>query len=97
MDYLYFYANFYLTDNINGYVGAWVAGVVDPDQYFQVDLKIPYKFTRVHIQGREDAAEWVTSYRVFYSDVATNWTTYRNKAGLDVCTRFYHIMVTQPS
>jgi len=50
-------------------VGAWVAGVNDTDQWLEVDMALPYKFTKVYIQGREDADEWVTSYKIQYWNI----------------------------
>lgn len=65
-----------------GIGGGWVAGVMNKNQYFQVDMKEPYKFTKIHIQGMDGEAQWVTSFRVFYTDVQTDaWTLYSNSAG----------------
>ncbi|KAK3597613.1 hypothetical protein CHS0354_030160 [Potamilus streckersoni] len=44
-------------------------------------MEAPYKYTKVHIQGREDANEWVTSFKVFYSNNDTNFTLYVNGTG----------------
>ncbi|XP_052242642.1 uncharacterized protein LOC127852727 [Dreissena polymorpha] len=64
--------------------GAWVAGVVDSSQYVQVDMGTPYKFTAVQIQGRADADEWVTSFKIFYVDDRGTWITYQAYSGQEV-------------
>ena len=63
--------------------------MANKDQYFQIDMGIPYKFTKILIQGREDADEWVTSLKLLYADnESSNWTTYVDKYGHDVS--FFH-------
>ncbi|XP_052265940.1 uncharacterized protein LOC127868328 [Dreissena polymorpha] len=65
--------------------GAWVAGVADTNQYLEVDMGLPYKFTKVHIQGRDDADEWITSFKFFYySDSTSSWDEYTNAAGQNI-------------
>lgn len=77
-------------DIINGHAGGWVAGVSDTNQYFQVDMQVLYKFTKVHIQGREDENEWVTSFKLLYYDAKnSNWTAYVNNNGQEVCSAFH--------
>ena len=62
-----------------------MAGVPDTSQYLEVDMLKPYRFTAVHTQGRADADEWVTSYKIQYYDNATaSWITYSNSSGTDV-------------
>ena len=67
--------------------GAWVAGVADTDQHVEVDMGMPYKFTAVQIQGRADADEWVTSFKIMYYDGANaSWVTYKADSGQEVGT-----------
>ena len=67
--------------------------MANKDQYFQIDMGIPYKFTKILIQGREDADEWVTSLKLLYADdESSNWTTYVDKNGHDV-SFFSHMHV----
>ncbi|XP_060579535.1 uncharacterized protein LOC132736424, partial [Ruditapes philippinarum] len=64
--------------------GAWVAGVLDTNQYVEVDMNMPYRYTAVYIQGRSDADEWVTSFKLLYFDEETSvWTTYTDALGSD--------------
>lgn len=65
--------------------GSWVAGVVDTNQWLQVDMGTPYRFTRVYIQGRPEADEWVTSFKIlYYNDDTASWDEYTDSGGLNV-------------
>ncbi|KAL4225039.1 hypothetical protein ACF0H5_015734 [Mactra antiquata] len=67
--------------------GAWVAGVVDTNQYVEVDMGLPYRFTKVYIQGRSDADEWVTSFQLlYYDDTTSSWLSYTNVNGTTIYT-----------
>ncbi|XP_053385183.1 uncharacterized protein LOC123535929 [Mercenaria mercenaria] len=68
----------------NGLAGAWVAGTQDTNQYIEVDMGMPYRFTGVYVQGRADADEWVESFRLlYYDEYNTIWQTYTNSNGTD--------------
>ena len=67
-----------------------MAGIVDTNQSVEVHMESVYKFQQVHIQGRQDAAEWVTSFRILYVDSnstseETNWLEYTDATGQNVC------------
>ena len=47
--------------------GAWCAQQNDENQWIQVDCGTMVMVTRLAIQGREDEANWVTSYTFSYS------------------------------
>jgi len=34
-------------DSYNGLAGAWVAGTADVNQWLEVDMSLPYRFTQV--------------------------------------------------
>ncbi|XP_053385192.1 uncharacterized protein LOC123535922 isoform X1 [Mercenaria mercenaria] len=69
----------------SGLSGGWVAGTADTNQYIEVDMSLPYKFTKVHIQGREDADEWVTSFKIlYYNDSTAAWDEYTHTNGQNV-------------
>ena len=53
--------------------GAWCALTCDSKQWIQVDLQRLHLITGVVLQGREDAAQWVTAYRLFGSITGTDW------------------------
>ena len=60
--------------------GAWSALKNDLSQWLQVDLGVYTRVTRVATQGRNAYNEWVTKYRVQYSDDGVSFHMYR-KAG----------------
>ncbi|XP_041477638.1 uncharacterized protein LOC121425593 [Lytechinus variegatus] len=47
--------------------GAWSASTLDHSQWLQVDLRGTYRVTGVITQGRFDANQWVTEYKVAHS------------------------------
>ena len=50
--------------------GAWVAQTCDASQWMLVDLGGPrIKVTRVATQGRANYAQWVTTYKLQYSNL----------------------------
>ena len=59
--------------------GAWRANTSDANQWLQVDLVSQHnKITRVATQGRNGAyPEWVTKYKLQYSDNGVNFQYYR--------------------
>ena len=62
-----------------------MAGTVDTNQYIEVEMSNPWKFTSVHIQGRDNASEWVTSFKLHYYDSGTSsWTEYTDATGQNV-------------
>ncbi|XP_070397542.1 SCO-spondin-like [Dermacentor albipictus] len=63
---------------------SWVAGVADKHQYLQVDFGEPRELTAVVTKGREEAAQWVTSYTVQHSNNAHRWSTIKDTNGDDV-------------
>ena len=51
----------------NGTAGAWSPSSVDLGQWIQVDLGENTIITKISTQGRQDAFEWVTQYKVSHS------------------------------
>jgi len=51
-----------------GNAGGWSALRNDANQWLQVDLSSYTRVTRVATQGRNAYDEWVTKYRLQYSD-----------------------------
>ena len=57
--------------------GSWSAGSNDSSQWLQLDLGSQHtKVTRVATQGRNDAAQWVTKYKLQYSNDGVNFHYY---------------------
>ncbi|KFM64508.1 Hemocytin, partial [Stegodyphus mimosarum] len=52
---------------------AWVAAKDDENPFIQVDLLTFINVTGIMTQGRNDANEWVTAYRLEYSDDGQDW------------------------
>ena len=54
----------------NGRKGAWSTRNLEQGQWIQVDLGLDghhKKVTKIGTQGRPDAAQWVTAYKVSYN------------------------------
>ena len=47
--------------------GAWCARHNNHNQWLKIDLGVPTYVTGIETQGREDSAQWVTAYYVYYS------------------------------
>ena len=61
------------------YVGAWCARHNNKNQWFKVDFGRTMKITKIATQGRQDAAQWVTYYKVSSSLDGVHWQVYRFK------------------
>ena len=58
--------------------GGWGAEVNDSNQWLQVDLSTRYsKVTSVATQGNGYDDEWVTTYKLQYSDDGVSFSYYR--------------------
>ena len=57
--------------------GAWSALPTDLNQWLQVDLGSYTRVTRLATQGRNAYNEWVTKYKLQYSDDEGNFIFYR--------------------
>ena len=60
--------------------GGWSALTNDLNQWLQVDLGSYSKVTRVATQGRNAYNEWVTRYRLQYSDDGVTFYLYKGTA-----------------
>ncbi|EDO33337.1 predicted protein, partial [Nematostella vectensis] len=67
----------------DGRGGGWAAKHNDNKQWLQLDLKSYKTVTRIATQGRKDANQWVTSYRVEYSQDGSVFSSYQHN-GKDV-------------
>ena len=50
-----------------GKTGAWSAKTNDLGQWIQVNFRELTRVTEVVIQGRQDYAQWVTAFKLYYS------------------------------
>ena len=62
----------------SGRIGAWAAKTSDVFQYLQINFGDWTKVTRVVIQGRQDANQWVTSFSLSYGDDDVFFKTYKS-------------------
>lgn len=60
-----------------GGVAAWCAHRNDANQWLQVDLLRRHRITRVATQGRLGYSQWVTKYRLQYSDSGVSFQYYK--------------------
>jgi hypothetical protein len=56
-----------------GYSSSWCAGANDGNQWVQVDFLSPVHIKKVATQGRGDATQWVTKYRIGVSLDGYKW------------------------
>ena len=63
-------------------IGAWAALNSDTDQWLQIKFSQIFQITGVATQGRKDAAQWVTTYKLEYSTDGSTWTYYPNVSNL---------------
>ena len=69
--------------------GAWVAAQYDANQWLQVDLVNQHtKVTRVATQGRNDHNQWVTKYKLQYSNDTLNMQDYKEQGQDNVKVKF---------
>ena len=66
------------------YQGAWCARQNNRFQWFQVDFRRPTKVTKVVTQGRQNANQWVTQYRLAYSQDGLIWAYYKYRDRIKV-------------
>ena len=63
-----------------GKAGSWSARTNDVNQWLQIDLGSRHtKVTRVATQGGNDSLQWVTKYRLQYSNDGVNFQYYREQ------------------
>eukprot|EP00658_Telonema_sp_P-2_P057440 TRINITY_DN45907_c0_g1_i1.p1 TRINITY_DN45907_c0_g1~~TRINITY_DN45907_c0_g1_i1.p1 ORF type:complete len:461 (-),score=65.19 TRINITY_DN45907_c0_g1_i1:136-1419(-) len=57
---------------------GWISKTNDQNQWLQVDLGTPTTVTAVATQGRPDAVQWVSTYKLLYSSDGKGWSQYLN-------------------
>ena len=81
-----------------GHYGAWAAGNLRDDSWFQVNFGRFVKVTIVSTQGREDDPDWVKKYRLTYSDDGKSFRDYLEDGSVKVIfsqskTQFFCVCV----
>ena len=78
------------TDVSKNKAGAWVAGVTAANQWLQIDLGDQYtNITRVATQGRHAVDQWVSKYKLQYSNDGVNFQYYKEQEQTKV--HFIHL------
>ena len=63
----------------SGKYGSWAAGANNEFQWLQVDFGSWTKVSAVATQGRQDADQWVKTYRLSFSYDEVFWETVKNE------------------
>ena len=76
---------------VSGKAGSWSAQFNDLNQWLQIDLGNQHaKVTQVATQGRNAAySQWVTKYKLQYSDDGVNFQYYQENGAIKVCYAFF--------
>ncbi|XP_074606250.1 uncharacterized protein LOC141859303 [Acropora palmata] len=75
--------------NYKGQPGAWSSKRGDKNAWLQIDLRTQVlQVTRIATQGRRDVHQWVTKYKLQYSENGKSFKTYRQKGDTEDTT-FY--------
>jgi len=59
--------------------GAWAAGVNDPQPWIQIDFGIVTTVTYVATQGRHNILQWVTQYKLQYSNDGNSFQVFKKQ------------------
>ena len=78
-----------------GKAGAWSALTNNDSQWLQIDLINQYVVTRVATQGRNDADEWVTSYRLQHNNDSANFKYYKTQGKTSYKVKYYMKISTE--
>ena len=62
-------------------VRGWAAGSNNQEQWIQADLLDTTFITGVITQGRYDGGQWVTAFRVLYSNDESTWSEVLDSSG----------------
>ena len=67
--------------------GAWSAKKNDKRQFLQFNLGSPTLITAIRTQGRQDASQWVRSYKVFFGNDGVRFIPYKKGGRVKVSLR----------
>ena len=62
-------------------IGSWASLYNDLNQWLQVDVGRQYIVSRIATQGREDISQWVTKYKLQFSEDGVMFYNYTNELG----------------
>ncbi|XP_008581090.1 PREDICTED: contactin-associated protein-like 2, partial [Galeopterus variegatus] len=76
------YAPGYAKINKRGGAGGWSPSDSDHYQWLQVDFGNRKQISAIATQGRYSSSDWVTQYRMLYSDTGRNWKPYHQDGNI---------------
>ena len=76
--------------------GGWSALTNDLNQWLQVDLGSYTIVTRVATQGRNGHGQWVTKYRIQYSDDGVSFHFYKESGGSSAKVFPFYFTTVEP-
>lgn len=79
----------------HGRVGAWCTRVNNGHQWLQVNLGKVTKVTGCATQGRYDANQWVTRYRISYSKDCRRFYPYKRQVNFILTSPFASYSLTR--
>ena len=65
--------------HFKGYAGAWSVKVSDLHQWFQIDFGIDTTVAYVATQGRHNVGQWVTQYKLQYSNDGISFQVFKQQ------------------
>uniref|UniRef100_A0A8B9CRM1 Contactin associated protein 2 n=1 Tax=Anser brachyrhynchus TaxID=132585 RepID=A0A8B9CRM1_9AVES len=68
--------------NKRGGAGGWSPSDSDHYQWLQVDFGNRKQISAIATQGRYSSSDWVTQYRMLYSDTGRNWKPYHQDGNI---------------
>ena len=72
-----------------GYAGAWSAGANNLNQWIQIDFRIKTTVTYVATQGRYNVGQWVTQYKLQYSNDGSSFQAFKQHGENTDKVRYY--------
>ncbi|XP_039380015.1 contactin-associated protein-like 2 [Mauremys reevesii] len=76
------YSPGYAKLNKRGGAGGWSPSDSDHYQWLQVDFGSRKQISAIATQGRYSSSDWVTQYRMLYSDTGRNWKPYHQDGNI---------------
>nr|XP_034349234.1 contactin-associated protein like 5-1-like [Arvicanthis niloticus] len=71
--------------------GGWSPADSNNQQWLQIDLGNRVEITAIATQGRYGSSDWVTSYRLMFSDTGHNWQQYNQEDSIWASTPLLYI------
>ena len=79
-----------------GIGSSWIAGANNLHQWFQIDLRITTNVTFVATQGRDGINQWVTKFKLQYSNDSISFNAYKQQGENTDKVRNVNVSHTSP-